>query len=263
MKTALNFWKKKYGKTWDLKIAQHLVEREGAILGRDSIYLRNKFRIEEYSILDFLLRNLSEQKESIRVVDVSCGSGLVPFFIYINRKRYSKVDYIGIDSSETQLFMAKLRNPWSFAQFIPANLYDTGLNDNYGDLVLNWQTINHVGKIKQAIDELIRISNNLIYIINYSYYTKEQWIEKYGSKEYEKEYAKLCWCFDKDEIKQYIDNKGCYQLWRKIEDEKFGSSFPSDTSGEHTIISKNKERIIKFDWTDLSGDWKFNILEDQ
>ncbi|MBA7489535.1 hypothetical protein ES702_00069 [subsurface metagenome] len=259
MKIALNFWKKKYGKVWNLRISQHLLEREGAILEKDSIYLSHKFRIEEYSILDFLLRNLSEQKEKIRIVDVSCGSGLVPFFIYMNRKRYSKIEYIGIDSSESQLFIAKLRNPWTFVQFTPGNLYDTGLNDNYGDLALNWQTINHVGKIKEAIDELIRISGNWVYIINYVYYTKEDWIKKYSPKIYEKEYAKLCWSFNKDEIKQYIANKQCYQLWKKIEDQKFGSNFPTDTTSEQTLISKDKP--IKFEWVDLSDDWKVNISE--
>ncbi len=259
MKTMMDFWRKKYQKTWDLKMSQGLVEREGAVLGKDSLYLRNGFRLEEYTILDYLLRNLSEQKEKIRVVDVACGSGLVPFFIYINRERYSDIEYTGIDSSETQLFMARLRNPWGFAEFKKTNLYDTGLDNDYGDLVLNWQTINHVGKIKQAIDELTRISNNLVYIINYYYYTEVQWVKKYNPQIYEKEYAKLGWCFNIDEIKRYIEQKTYHQLWKEIKDEKFGRGFPPGTTSQHTIISIKQP--INYDLRNLATDWANTILE--
>ena len=155
--------------------------------------------------------------------------------------------------------MARLRNPWGFAQFKNANLYDTGLDDNYGDLVLNWQTINHVGKIKQAIDELTRISSNLVYIINYYYYSREQWIKKYGTQIYEKEYAKLGWCFNIDEVKRYVEQKNYHQLWKEIKDEKFTVGFPLGTTSENTIISIKQP--IDYDLSNLATDWATSILE--
>ena len=116
--SALEYWQNKYGQAWDFKHSQHLLKRGGILVGPDAFYLRRPFRIEQYTILDALLRHLIKQKDEVKVLDVACGNGLACFFIAANKERYSnKVKYLGIDSSESQLFGAKLRNPWSFAEF--------------------------------------------------------------------------------------------------------------------------------------------------
>lgn len=98
--SALGFWKSKYNQSWNMEMSQSLIEREGSIVGANSLYLRQPFRIEEYSILDALLRYLSERQSEVKVLDVSCGSGLACFFIAANSKRYAhKVKYLGINSS--------------------------------------------------------------------------------------------------------------------------------------------------------------------
>ena len=79
--SALECWKSRYSQTWDLKMSRALVEREGDMVGPNALYLRQPFRIEEYTILDALLRHLIERKGEVKVLDVACGSGLACFFI--------------------------------------------------------------------------------------------------------------------------------------------------------------------------------------
>ena len=259
--SALECWKSRYSQTWDLKMSRALVEREGDMVGPNALYLRQPFRIEEYTILDALLRHLIERKGEVKVLDVACGSGLACFFIAVNRKRYAnKVKYLGVDSSESQLFCAKLRNPWSFATFQVGNLFDTGLPSDEFDLVLNWQTINHVGRIKDALQELNRVSRGLAYVINYVYFDDKRFTESYGEDTDEAEWGGLAWAFNRDKIVAFIQDLGVDQCWRTIAAPSFNRTFPSGSTSEHTLLVK--ERGLIADWDDLHFDetWRENIV---
>lgn len=97
-----------------------------------------------------------------------------------------------------------MRNPWSFADFRLGNLFDTGLPSDEFDLVLNWQVINHVGRIKEAFQELNRASCSIVYIINYIYFSDEKFKQLYGDGMDEVEYDNLCWAFNKDSVLTFI-----------------------------------------------------------
>lgn len=261
--SALEHWSRRYAKTWDFKRLRADAWRTGDIVGSNALYVRSSFRIEEYTILDALLRHLIDRKGRVKVLDVACGKGLACFFIAANRERYdNKVEYLGIDSSEAQLYAATLRNPWSFAEFRLGNLFDIGLPPDQFDLVLNWQTICHVGRIRDSLQQLNRVSRGIVYIINYAYFDNKKFAELHGKDKIEAEWGDLAWAFNRDSVVAFIDSLGVHQCWRVITDPSFGRSFPSGSTSEHTLLIKDRDRDLIRDWEDLHFDetWRENII---
>jgi SAM-dependent methyltransferase len=249
---ALAFWDRSYGRFWNESYARQLVEREGELTGARSIYFNQPFRVEEYGILDALIRKLLEDRDRVELADVACGSGLAAFFVAMNRERYGeRVRYVGVDSSDSQLFMARVRNPWSSTSFCSGNLYRTGLPDRSFDLVLNWQCMNHVGRIDEGLAELHRISRGVVYVIAYAFFDHTEFARRYGVG-HEAEWADLAWAFDRDHVQGTIERLGARQLWRASEDASFRSSLPAGASAEHILLLRDEIPIM--DWTDLKLD---------
>ncbi len=257
---ALNFWRAVYGTTWNAELTQQLVEREGELVGRNSIYASQPFRLEEYNLLDALLRHFADRRSEVRVLDVACGTGLACFFIAANRDRYGdRIRYVGVDASDSQLLIARVRNPWSFASFTRGNLFATGLADKSFDLVLNWQCVNHVGHVEPALRELTRVCRGVVYLINYAYFDEDAFVRRYGSGRHEAQWGELAWAFNRDHVSAYIDSLGARQLWRASCDQSFTRSLPQGSTAEHTLLIADGSELT--DWSALrfDGSWRASL----
>ena len=229
-KKILEHWREIFPQRWEWKFSQIGTERTGSIVGPDGFYVRSHFRIEEYSIIDALLRRIIDIKGEVNILDVGCGKGHVPFFINANRNRYkNKVKYLGIDASDAQLYHAKIRNPWSFAEFDQGNLFDIQVAGNDYDLVLGLQVLNHVGKVKEALKQLTGVTGAILYFQNYVYFENKEFVKRYGEKVNEVRIGSIAWAFNRDKVVELIDDSGVKnQMWRKITDPKLLRVFLMD-----------------------------------
>lgn len=257
----LRYWRKHYGSRWGAKQSSEIVAAEGALAGSQGLYLAHPLLVEEYTILDALIRHYLAERGEVRIADIACGGGLACFFAAANRERYARrISYVGVDSSEAQLTVARIRNPWSFAEFHEGNLYATGLPAKQFDVVLNWQCINHIGRFPDALRELVRISRGSVYLVNLIYYEHEEFRRRFGDARAEASWGDLAWAFDRDAVREFANSLEVRQLWRPIQADRFPSgSVPPGSTAEHTIFVTKESTLESWAELDLSDAWQESI----
>ena len=121
---------------------------------------------------------------------------------------------------------------------------------------MNWQTINHVGRINEAFQELTRVCSG------YVYFDDKKFTELYGESNSEVEWAYMAWAFNKDKVVAFIKELGVNQYWRPIADPSLGSDnkFPTGSAWEHTLLSKENGPIESWEVLQFNETWRDNIL---
>jgi len=89
------------------------------------------------------------------VLDAACGSG---FGSEILARKAQKV--IGIDISKEAITYARQKYNNDKIEFIKSNVYKLPFKDNYFDSAIGIETIEHVKKYDQYLNELARVTNN-------------------------------------------------------------------------------------------------------
>lgn len=119
-------------------------------------YLHARYEIITKILSEAITEKKYDRKNEISVIDFGCGDGVQLNSVKkLNDKRIALKLY-GIDLSEEALKTAKKRIPDT--SFKIASTYETGFTENYFDISLSSDVIEHVLDPSRMIDEMIRVT---------------------------------------------------------------------------------------------------------
>lgn len=104
--------------------------------------------------------NVTPNDDGLKILDAGCGEGhLIEKLFHKKNKNF----YYGTDISETALRKAKQRCP--FAEFKLINLSEMDFENNFFDVIICTETIEHILNYGEALKNLKRILKNDGYLI--------------------------------------------------------------------------------------------------
>lgn len=162
----------------------------------------NKLKVREFNsfvygrymkhikIVGEYIKKINPNKRDFRILDVGCGDGVLLFLI---SKYFEdiKFDIYGIDASEEALKIANKKNNGKFSK---KNVYETGLEDDFFDIIISSDVIEHVSDADKMLGEIKRVSKKgAIIVISTPVKTTEEPLDKMHVHEfYPNEYKDLC-----------------------------------------------------------------------
>lgn len=99
-----------------------------------------------------LIKSLISKENNLKILDAGCGEGHLIKKLFEENKN---CQYYGIDITPVALKNAKERCP--DAEFFKMDLKNIGFSDNFFDIVVCTETIEHIYNYQRAITELVRI----------------------------------------------------------------------------------------------------------
>ncbi len=126
------------------------------LLNLDKSY--KKMQKNHYSVHKRMIEQINNKKNK-KILEVACGTGW-------NVKLFQDrgFDYYGLDISDTALAVAILKHPEY--RYFNLDITDTFIfKDDTFDVVYNSAMLEHIGFYKEAINEMVRIAKNEVYII--------------------------------------------------------------------------------------------------
>ncbi len=124
----------------------------------------NAYVFARYALeIDLLRKIFNESKKDIyRILDIGCGDGVLIYLI-VKKFRKKDIELFGIDSSEIAIEVAKEKIP--LAEFKIANLYDLPFEENYFDIIISSDVIEHVSEANKMLSEIRRVGKKGSYIL--------------------------------------------------------------------------------------------------
>ncbi|MGQ4876412.1 MAG: class I SAM-dependent methyltransferase [Promethearchaeia archaeon] len=153
----------------------------------------NSFLYARYKILIDLiiqeLKKLQKENQLIKILDLGCGDGVL--FYLLSRKINSNVQLFGIDSSEEAINIAKTKNP--NVTFYISNVYSLPFENDYFDMVISSDLIEHLAKPIIMLKEIKRVAKkDGVYIISTPIRFTENLLDPLHSHEFfQKEFLHL------------------------------------------------------------------------
>ena len=122
-------------------------------------YVYARYQIE----LELILKIMKIKKPKVvRILDVGCGDGVILYLLNKICKK-DKLELYGIDSSEIALKIAKRKNP--DVNLKTADVYDLPFEDNFFDLIVSSDVLEHVLNPEQMLSEINRVGKDNSYVI--------------------------------------------------------------------------------------------------
>lgn len=112
-------------------------------------------------VKDHIKNNFNEDA-LIKILDVGCGDGVLLYLIKNKIKNYNIKAY-GTDLSEVALEVAQKKVPNS--RFIKADVYNLNFQNDYFDIVISSDVIEHVSSPEKMLKEMKRVAKDNAYII--------------------------------------------------------------------------------------------------
>jgi len=109
--------------------------------------------------LEQIVKNIPK-KTGLNILDAGCGEGHLIEKLHMKNNLNS---YFGIDIAEVALKKAKKRCP--YAKFATMNLIKIDINDDFFDLVICSEVLEHINEYEAVIGELIRVLKKYGYLI--------------------------------------------------------------------------------------------------
>ncbi len=118
--------------------------------------------ILELELIIITLNKIQKRSQKLKILDVGCGDAVL---FYLLNKKINLEDTLlyGIDLSDTALKIAKKKNPRSI--FKKANVYSLPFDDNFFDLIISSDVIEHILKPKKMLSEIFRVGKSKSFII--------------------------------------------------------------------------------------------------
>jgi len=109
----------------------------------------------EIVILNHLIKNRSEKE--IKILDVGCGDSAF-FHLFIRNTKRKNLKLYGIDNSEIALKTAHQKNPNVVYKL--ADAYNIPFKDNFFDIIVSFDLIEHVTNQNKVLSEIKRVGKN-------------------------------------------------------------------------------------------------------
>ncbi len=93
-------------------------------------------------------------KDSYKILDVGCGDAVLLYYINQRNRNYN-LQLFGIDNSKDALYIAKEKNP--NGTFKIADIYELPFEDNYFDLIISTDVIEHITNPMKMLSEIKRV----------------------------------------------------------------------------------------------------------
>lgn len=122
-------------------------------------YVLARYQIE-LELIDIILKRI--KGKVIRILDVGCGDGVL-FFLFNQKFNGNQYELYGIDPSDLALKIAENRNPK--VEFSNSDAYQLPFNDNYFDLVISSDVIEHLMHPEKMLLEIQRVGKKKSFVI--------------------------------------------------------------------------------------------------
>lgn len=196
-------------------------------IDRKNLFHFNSFNYATYKILNNEIINLIKSaginSDNPRILDFGCGDGVQLFLLEKSLKKIlPKVSIYGVDSSSDSIRVARKKN--SEGQFDCKSVYSTGFPNNYFEVAISSDVIEHVEYPEIMVDEMVRVTKNSGFIaigtpIRYSEFPQDNM----HSKEFFQEEFKNLFKREGLELIKYIESHGLlYSLLYKKRLNLFG-----------------------------------------
>lgn len=119
-------------------------------------YTDAKYKIE-ILLIKKIIKKLKNKTLPIKVLDLGCGDGVI-FYLLQKKIKNNNLKLYGIDLSEKAIEIAIKKNP--FGNFKVADVYKIPYEENYFDLVLSSDVIEHILEPKKMLSEIRRVGKN-------------------------------------------------------------------------------------------------------
>ena len=186
-----------------------------------------------YLIHENFKKYLKSKSNIKKVLEIGCGTGIYPIK---NKELFNKIDYTGIDISESAIEYCKQNSDFNF---ICGDFLKMDLKEHY-DLVFSHAVIDHVYEIDKFIEKAVSISNNYVFINSYRGYFPD--LEKHNMN-----WNRAEGCYYND-----ISIKQIRKILQKIELNENQFTIKSQKSGQKDVnvdtqtiieISKKKDNL--------------------
>lgn len=120
-----------------------------------SAYVSARFNVHVGIVYDYFRAKQFDQSKTIHILDVGCGDGVL---IYLLNQKLSQfnVKLYGVDNAAPALEIARQQIP--NAEFKEGSAYSLDYPDNYFDIVVSSDVIEHVQKPDEMLTEIYRVS---------------------------------------------------------------------------------------------------------
>lgn len=103
-----------------------------------------------------IIENIKNKGEKIKILDLGCGDGVLLFLL--NTKYAKELDMYGVDLSKDAIKIAKVKV--KNAKFYVGTVYRTAFSDNYFDIVISSDVIEHLSVPNNMLREIKRVLKN-------------------------------------------------------------------------------------------------------
>ncbi|MBA7506942.1 Ubiquinone biosynthesis O-methyltransferase, mitochondrial [subsurface metagenome] len=140
----------------------HYKDIDSSKIATFNAYVFARYQIE-LELISLVIKNKYNNKNYVKILDVGCGDAVL-FYLLNQKIKNLKLKFFGIDSSGSALSVARKKN--SKGIFKKADLYNIPFEDNYFDMIISSDVIEHIVEAKKMLSEIKRVGkNNSIIII--------------------------------------------------------------------------------------------------
>ena len=133
-------------------------------INKKSLNEFNAFVYARYQIeLELIIKILIAKKsQNMKILDVGCGDGVILYLL--NQKlKNENMELYGIDSSDLALKIAKRKIPRGI--FKIAEVYNLPYEDNFFDLIISSDVIEHVLRPDKMLSEIKRVGKDNSHVV--------------------------------------------------------------------------------------------------
>ena len=150
----------KFGKYQTRGPDYHYKDIDSSNIATFNAYVFARYQIE-LELISIALKKYYN-KNYVKILDIGCGDAVLFYLLNQKIKDYN-LELYGVDSSDSALSVAREKNPKVF--FKESDVYSIPFEDNYFDMIISSDVIEHVVEAKKVLSEIKRVGKKKSIII--------------------------------------------------------------------------------------------------